>query len=141
MAKTGPIIVVEDDEDDVIFLKDILQQLEVSNQLIWFTNSADALLFLRETTEKPFLILSDVNLPVQNGIEFKRQIDTDPELRKRSIPFIFYSTSVAQVYVNEAYNQMCIQGFFQKGNDFKEIQDTIQTIMNYWSLSKHPGIP
>ena len=138
MAKSGPIIVVDDDEDDVIFLKDILHQLQVSNQLIWFTNSSDALSYLRETKEKPFFILSDVNLPVQNGIEFKRLIDTDPDLRKRSIPFIFYSTSVAQTYVNEAYGQMCIQGFFQKGNDFKEIEDTIQTIINYWSLSMHP---
>ena len=140
MAKSGPIIVVEDDEDDVIFLKDILSQLGVSNSLIWFTNSSDALAYLRSTTEKPFFILSDVNLPVQNGIEFKRQIDTDPDLRRRSIPFIFYSTSVAQTYVNEAYAQMCIQGFFQKGNDFKEIQETIQTVINYWSLSKHPTI-
>lgn len=140
MAKTGPILVVEDDEDDVIFLQDILKQLEVSNPLIWFTNSADALNYLRETQEKPFLILSDVNLPVQNGIEFKRQIDGDPQLRRRSIPFIFYSTSVAQAYVNDAYSQMCIQGFFQKGNDFKEIQDTIQTVVNYWSLSKHPSL-
>ena len=140
MAKTAPIIVVEDDEHDVIFLKDILQQLKVTNQLIWFTNSSEALSYLRKTTEKPFFILSDVNLPIQNGIEFKRQIDTDPDLRKRSIPFIFYSTSVAQAYVNETYSQMCIQGFFQKGNDFKEIQDTIQTIISYWSLSKHPTL-
>jgi CheY-like chemotaxis protein len=140
MAKTGPIIVVEDDEDDVIFLKDILKQLEVSNSLIWFTNSADALNYLRSTNEKPFFILSDVNLPVQNGIEFKRQIDVDPQLRKRSIPFVFYSTSVAQVYVDEAYSEMSVQGFFQKGNDFREIQQTIQTLINYWMLSKHPTL-
>ncbi len=140
MAKTGPIIVVEDDEDDVIFLKDILRQLEVPNPLIWFTNSAEALKYLRSTNEKPFFILSDVNLPVQNGIEFKRQIDHDPQLRKRSIPFVFYSTSVAQVYVDEAYSEMSVQGFFQKGNDFKEIQQTIQTLINYWMLSKHPTL-
>ena len=140
MAKSGPIIVVEDDEDDVIFLKDILKQLEVGNALIWFTNSAEALSYLKTTADKPFLILSDVNLPMQNEIEFKRQIDIDPDLRKRSIPFIFYSTSVAQAYVNEAYSQMSIQGFFQKGNDFREIQTTIETLINYWSLSKHPTL-
>jgi DNA-binding NarL/FixJ family response regulator len=96
--------------------------------------------YLQTTADKPFFILCDVNLPLQNGIEFKRQLDTDNDLRKKSIPFIFYSTSVAQAYVNEAYSEMTVQGFFQKGNDFKEIQYTIQTIISYWQLSMHPGL-
>jgi CheY-like chemotaxis protein len=140
MAKSGPIIVVEDDEDDVLFLTDTLKQLEVPNKLIWFPNAGDALGYLLNTQDKPFFILCDVNLPLRNGLEFKRDIDNDPFLRKKSIPFIFYSTSVEQRFINTAYSEMTVQGFFQKGYDFKEISTAIKIIMDYWSLSKHPNV-
>ena len=139
MAKSGPIVVVEDDEDDVLFLSDTLKQLEVTNRLIWFPNSSNALDYLSTTTDKPFFILCDVNLPLRNGIEFKREIDNDPVLRKRSIPFIFYSTSIEQRFVDMAYSEMTVQGFFQKGYDFKEISTAIKTIIDYWNLCQHPN--
>ena len=140
MAKSGPIVVVEDDEDDVLFLSDTLKQLAVPNKLIWFPNAADALGYLLNTQDRPFFILCDVNLPLRNGLEFKRDVDNDPLLRKKSIPFIFYSTSVDQRFVDTAYSEMSVQGFFQKGYDFKEIAATIKIIMDYWELSKHPNI-
>ncbi|MEO6722792.1 MAG: response regulator [Ferruginibacter sp.] len=139
MAKTGPIIVVEDDEDDVLFLTDTLNQQAVPNKLIWFSNAAEALDYLLNTQDKPFFILCDVNLPLRNGLEFKRDLDTDPFLRKKSIPFIFYSTSVEQRFIDAAYSEMSVQGFFQKGYDFKEIFTAIKIIMDYWALCKHPN--
>ena len=141
MAKSGTIIVIEDDEDDVEFLRDTLKQLGEDNKLVWFNNTSLAWDYLRNTTERPFIILCDVNLPVQNGIEFKKSVDADPVLRKKSIPFIFYSTSVDQRYVNTAYTEMTVQGFFQKGYDFKDMVATIKVIMDYWKLSKHPNSP
>ena len=139
MAKTGPIILVEDDEDDVLFLTDTLKQLEVPNKLIWFANTADCLNYLRTTRDKPFFILCDVNLQLRNGLEFKRELDNDPFLRKKSIPFIFYSTSVEQRFIDIAYSEMTLQGFLQKGYDFKEISTTMKTIIDYWKICQHPN--
>ena len=140
MAKAGPIILVEDDEDDVLFLTDTLKQLEVPNKLIWFAHTVDCLNYLRTTRDKPFFILCDVNLQLRNGLEFKRELDNDPFLRKKSIPFIFYSTSVEQRFVDIAYSEMTLQGFFQKGYDFKEISATMKTIIDYWKICQHPNI-
>lgn len=139
MAKTGPIILVEDDEDDVLFLTDTLKQLEVQNKLIWFPNTADCLDYLRITRDKPFFLLCDVNLQLRNGLEFKRELDNDPYLRRKSIPFIFYSTSVEQRFIDIAYSEMTLQGFFQKGYDFKEISTTMKTIIDYWKICQHPN--
>ena len=139
MAKSGPIIIVEDDADDKEVLQEILKELQVTNPIIWFTQSDDALAYLKSTPEQPFLIFSDVNLPRKNGIEFKRAIDSDPQLRRKSIPFIFYSTSVAQGLVNEAYTQMTVQGFFQKPNSYDEIKSTIKLALDYWGLCRHPN--
>lgn len=137
--KSGPIIIVEDDMDDKEIMEDALKELHVSNKLIWFKNCDDAWQYLKTTTDQPFVIFSDVNLPRQNGIEFKRQIDNDQQLRRKSIPFIFYSTAVNQQIVNEAYTQMTVQGFFQKSNGFEEMKKNIKLILDYWTACKHPN--
>jgi len=138
--KNGPIIIVEDDPDDQTIFEDIIKELDIPNKLIFFNHSSDAFKYLKTSAEQPFIIFSDVNLPGQSGIEFKRKIDDDPQLRKKSIPFIFYSTSVNQRAVNEAYTEMTVQGFFKKGNSYSEIKTDLQMIFNYWSQCKHPNV-
>jgi CheY-like chemotaxis protein len=137
--KSGPIILVEDDVEDEEVFADILKQLNVTNKLHWFNNCPEALDYLKTTPEQPFIIFCDVNLPVMTGVEFKRQIDADPQLRTKSIPFVFYSTAAEQSTVNEVYTQMTVQGFFQKGSSFKEIRETIDRILGYWRACKHPN--
>jgi len=139
MAKSGPIIVLEDDADDKSIFEEILQDLEITNKLIWFTKTAETLEYLKTTSEQPFIIFSDINLPVQNGIDFKKELDTDEQLRKKSIPFVFYSTSVDQKTVNDAYTKMTVQGFFKKGNSYDEMKTDIKVIFDYWKTCKHPN--
>jgi CheY-like chemotaxis protein len=139
MAKSGPIIIVDDDVDDKSLLEEVLKELGLSNNIIWFITADPAFEFLKTTSEQPFLIFSDVNLPGKNGIEFKREIDEDKQLRKKSIPFVFFSTSANQKSVNEAYTQMTVQGFFTKTNRYQEMKDTIKLIIQYWEKCKHPN--
>ena len=139
MSTIGPIIYIDDDEDDHEILLKVLSDLHVPNPVIGFTTCYEAWDYLRESTEQPFLIICDVNLPVQNGIELKLQIDNDEYLRKKSIPFVFYSTSVNQKTVTKAYTQMTIQGFFQKKVSFSEVKETIRSIIDYWQVCKHPN--
>ena len=139
MPKGGPIVIIEDDMDDQESLKEAIKDAQVFNQLIFFDNGPDAFEYLKTTTQQPFLILSDVNLPKQNGIEFKAQIDADPELRNKSIPFIFYTTYVSQYAVKEAYKNLTVQGFFQKNDTYQEFKDVIKLILDYWKVCKHPN--
>lgn len=139
MSKSGPIIILEDDSDDQGILEDVLRDLNVKNKLVWFTIADEAFRYLKSTPEQPFIIFSDVNLPGQNGIEFKKKIDNDHQLRKKSIPFVFYSTSVDQGIVNEAYTKMTVQGFFQKKHLYDEIKKHIKLIIEYWQVCKHPN--
>lgn len=139
MPKSGPIVIVEDDMDDQETLREAIKDAGVFNQLIFFDNGPDAYEYLKNTKQQPFIILSDVNLPKQNGIEFKTQIDEDLELRSRSIPFIFYTTYVSQYAVKEAYKNLTVQGFFQKNDTYQEFKDVIKLIMDYWKVCKHPN--
>ena len=138
MPKDGPIIIIEDDMDDRFTLEEALKEANVSNELNFFDNGPDAFEFLKTTTQQPFIILCDVNLPRQNGIEFKRELDNDPAMRAMSIPFIFYTTFVSQYAVNEAYKNMTVQGFFQKNNTHKELKDVVRIIIDYWRICRQP---
>lgn len=139
MSKFGPIVVLEDDPDDQDILKTVIMRLQIRNELVIFNSADDAFDYLKDTSEQPFIILSDINIPVENGIEFKRRIDKDEELRKKSIPFIFYSTSVDPVTVTEAYTKLTVQGFFKKPDSIKEIENRMKMIIDYWLNCKHPN--
>lgn len=139
MSKAGQIIILEDDADDRIFFESVVRDLEITNELVWFDNADDGYDYLMETTKSIFMIFSDVNLPGKNGLEFKLKIDTTPKLRKKSIPFVFYSTQTTQRDINDAYLNMTVQGFFKKGIDYEESKILLKTIFDYWRLSKHPN--
>src|SRR3954447_12198428 len=139
MAKSGPIVIVEDDIDDVEIITDVFKELDTPNKLTFFSNGPDAFHYLKTTTEQPFIILCDINLPMVNGLNFKKQIDSDPQLRQKSIPFIFLSTSAGKRAVTEAYTEMTVQGFFKKDSSIDEIKKALTLIIDYWKLCKHPN--
>ena len=80
-VRTNPIVLVEDDKDDYELFKNALKDLHFEHRLIWFENSIEALEYLKNEDEQPFLIFSDINMHLQNGIEFKTKIDADERLR------------------------------------------------------------
>ena len=138
MPKHGPIVIIEDDVEDQMLLKNALRKAEVWNPLVFFTNGPEAYDYLKNASVPPFLIFCDVNLPRQNGIEFKTELDNDPVLRSKPIPFIFYTTYVSQYAVNEAYKNLTVQGFFQKQNNYEDFNTVIKIIIQYWTLCRQP---
>jgi CheY-like chemotaxis protein len=137
MEVTGSIVIVDDDDDDHYILRRVCEKIGVTAPIIFFTDARNALDYLRSSDERPFLILSDVNMPVVNGLELKRQIDADPELCKRAIPFIFFSTSAMAQVVREAFD-MSVHGFFIKGQNLDDLEDTLRVIFEYWNRCERP---
>lgn len=139
MHKSGPIILIEDDTDDQEMIGKAIKEAGVNNEVIYLNNGAEALQFLAATTIQPFVILCDVNMPKLNGIELKMRIDQNTELRRKSIPFIFFTTSANNMAVTLAYTKMTIQGFFEKSGNYKDLVHTLKIIIDYWSECKHPN--
>jgi DNA-binding NarL/FixJ family response regulator len=105
-----------------------------------FFGSAEGVIsYLLTTKDKPFLIISDVNLPEANGFELRRKIFENYYLREKSIPFVFLSTSAHPGAVTSAYNMM-VQGFFQKPSDFTLFKMLIKSIIDYWEGCEHPTL-
>ena len=134
----GPIILVEDDQDDREILEEVFESLHITNKLIFFSDGQAALDYLMTTTDHPFIILTDVNLPKMRGTELLQNINENEYLRKKSIPFIFLTTSADPASVRDAYEQM-VQGFFQKEHRYEQVKKIIKLIVEYWTFCKHPN--
>jgi len=137
MSIQGPVIFVEDDADDQYIYREACQKLGVKN-VKFFPSAESVLTYLRETTEKPFIIFCDINMPVQDGLELRKTINAEEHLRQKSIPFVFFSTAAAPSQVQRAYD-LTVQGFFLKEQRFEETQATIKMILDYWQKCYHPN--
>jgi DNA-binding NarL/FixJ family response regulator len=76
-------------------------------------------------------------MPQMDGLKLRKEVDKDQKLRKKSIPFIFFSTGASDKQVTDAY-EMTVQGFFLKDNTFAETKETLDLIFAYWRKCKHP---
>ena len=138
MVKYGPVIIVEDDEDDRAIMEEVFIEMATSFERKYFTNAQDALTFLVKTTVQPFLIISDVNLPGMDGPQFKLTLNENEYLRKKSIPFVFLTTSAERDAVVRAY-EMLVQGYFEKPTKPRDIRMLFILILEYWQVCIHPN--
>ena len=132
MNKTGPIVFIEDDIDDQALLIEVFEEINIKN------DGEDALQYLIKTEIKPFIIFSDINLPKLNGMELRAKVHENEDLRLKSIPYLFFSTSAEQRYIIDAYSKS-IQGFFVKPRTYIDLKNTIQTIISYWLKCESPN--
>jgi CheY-like chemotaxis protein len=138
MNKLGPIIIIEDDMDDQVILSEIFNELSYKNKLIFFEDSILALEYLTRTDVEPFLVLSDINMPKLSGLELREKVHNNEDLRMKSIPYLFFSTSAEQKHVIDAYSRS-IQGFFVKPNNYEKLKTTIVKIIEYWQECVSPN--
>lgn len=139
--KKGPIILIDDDEEDRELTKEAIEATGYKNHIIVFSEPHRAFTGLCEIvkTTTPFVILCDINLPKINGIELKQQIDQDKVLRAKSIPFIFLSTASNGHFVEKAYECCTVQGFFTKETHYSEMVSRLKLIFDYWTYARTPN--
>lgn len=138
MNRNGPVIIIEDDEDDQQLFREVYKSLPYENDLLFFTDGYQALEYLNTSDAIPFIILSDINLPKLDGFALRNKIKMDAKLQLRCIPYLFFSTAVSQAAVVDAYS-LSVQGFFVKQNTVAELEKTVKAIMEYWSRCAAPN--
>jgi CheY-like chemotaxis protein len=137
MNKGGPIIIIEDDLDDQELLVEVFKELNYPNEIIFFNDGEEALTYLINSSVEPFIIFSDINMPKLNGVELREKVHNNEDLRIKSIPYLFFTTSAEQKHVVEAYSKS-IQGFFIKPNQYDKLKKIIHTIVEYWVECESP---
>ncbi len=137
---THPLVILEDDEDDQHVYETIIHDIAPSLPLRFFNKGEDLLTALQSKSLQPFLIISEVHLGGMSGMELRKKLDEDEEIRTKAIPFVFFSHPIYKRELEEAYH-LTIQGFFEKSPDLKAFQKQLDSVIRYWSDCKHPNRP
>ena len=90
-----PILLIEDDPNDVLLVRDTLLQLNVMNRIEVANSAETAKTYV--TRGMPALIISDIYLPGDTGIDFLHWLREQPT-PLGSVPVIMMSVSTEEVH-------------------------------------------
>ncbi|SEO19565.1 Response regulator receiver domain-containing protein [Nitrosospira multiformis] len=131
-----PILLVEDDQVDMMRVTRALKDVHVINKIVHRENGEDALNYLRDgNSDKPCLILLDLNMPIMNGIEFLQAVKKNERLR--GIPVVVLTTSDDQQDKLNSFN-LGVAGYVAKPVDYRHFVEVMRSIDAYWTISAMP---
>lgn len=137
MKDGRPILLLEDDEIDVESIRRALKELRVKNPLVVCENGAKGLEWLRANPDTPpAVILSDIDMPVMNGLEFLAKVKHDPALQK--LPVVILSTFSEEADRAKAF-ELGVAGYMVKPIDAAIYLSIMKTITTYWHSSELPS--
>jgi CheY-like chemotaxis protein len=121
------IIIAEDDYDDADIMFDTFTKNPNFAKVSIVNNGEELLNFLKDTSNHiPDIILTDINMPILDGIEALQEILTDDEFK--NIPCFVYSTSI-----NPAYKEKCdnlgVKAYLTKPYSFEAFEEIPKTIL------------
>lgn len=132
-----PILLVEDTEDDVVFMKRALKKAEINLPLHVAMDGQEAIDYLegkgayQDRTQYPFpcLVLLDLKLPKRNGLEVLKWIRHDRKLH--ALPVIILTSSREDTDVQQAYS-LGANSYKVKPSDAFELADFATAVRRYW---------
>lgn len=130
------ILMADDDADDRMLMKEALEENNLNNKLCFVEDGAELMdylykkgKFLTVETERPGLILLDLNMPRIDGREALRLIKSDPALKR--IPVIVLTTSKADDDIERTYD-LGVNSYISKPANFSDLVKVAQQISYYW---------
>jgi CheY-like chemotaxis protein len=134
IAELASILLVEDDPGDVMLIRDALAEHKVGNTVSVVSDGVEAMEFVRGEgsyagTERPDLVLLDLNLPRKSGAEVLAEIKGDPALSM--IPVIVLTTSDSEEDVVRSY-QRHANAYITKPLDFERFREIVHKIDDFF---------
>jgi CheY-like chemotaxis protein len=137
MDERATILVVEDDPNDLFFLKRAFDAVQAKCLMQAVGDGAEAIDYLRGVDDYadrkqfplPALILMDLKMPRVDGFEFLGWLRREPGLKL--IPVVVLSSSNLPNDVKRAY-ELGANSFVVKVQDSTAMPDTLQTLATYW---------
>ncbi|MEO6612529.1 MAG: response regulator [Chitinophagaceae bacterium] len=138
MNKNGPIIFIEDNIGDQLMFTMVFEELNYKNEILFFNDGQEALTYLTSNSTEPFIVFSDINMPKLNGMELRKQVHENEDIRLKTIPYLFFTSTAQQETVIDAYSKS-VQGFFVKPSSIEDLKSLIKIIVEYWSNCESPN--
>jgi two-component system, response regulator len=128
---TGPILLIEDNPDDVALTLRALKRNNIANQVTVASDGAEALELLTAEGPVPGLILLDLKLPKVDGLEVLRRIRAGD--RTAIIPVVVLTSSSLEEDIIASYRNGA-NAYVRKPVKFSDFVEAISTLGVFWLL-------
>jgi CheY-like chemotaxis protein len=143
MAASKPILLVEDNLNDIELTSRVLKNSRVANEIIVTRHGGDALDYLyrrggykNRPVGNPAVILLDLKMPKVDGLEVLRIIKTDLELK--IVPVVVFTSSREETDLIKSYH-LGVNAYVVKPVGFEQFTDAIKQLGMFWAtLNESP---
>jgi CheY-like chemotaxis protein len=137
-----PILLVEDDPNDIELMLGTLQSGNLSNPVVVARDGVEALSVLNANRKEgrqeddPIVVLLDNKMPRMSGLELLEHLRADENLR--NIPVVMMTSSRAEPDLERAY-ALGVRAYVVKPAGFHEFTEAVQTTGRFWA--QHNEVP
>ena len=132
---TSPIILIDDDSEDLELLREVVREMNIDHTIISFTDPVNALDFFRDNKVDAFFILCDLNMPKISGLNLRREMLSQPFYNKDT-PFYLLSTGNT-AKERETAAGLNVTDYLVKPTSFDGIRKTLELIIANSQLRSH----
>jgi CheY-like chemotaxis protein len=139
----GPILLVEDDADDVALILRAFDRANVANPVTVVTDGEEAIAYLAGWASGtdpggsalPVLILLDLKMPKRTGHEVLEWLRAQDGLRR--IPVAILTSSRERSDVDRAYD-LGANAYLVKPVDFEALLALVESLDLFWLMTNEP---
>ncbi len=126
---TYKILLVEDNPGDIFLVQEALKDVDIKHRLYVAKSGKEAIEKIIQEHIRPDLILLDINLPFNNGLEVLHTLKTSD--RHCHIPVIMLTTSSSPRDIKRSY-QLQASSYLCKPDSIDGLTDLLQNTCNYY---------
>ena len=142
MPELRPIVLVEDDANDVELTLLALAEHNLANPIVVLRDGLEALDYLyargehaSQTRPNPMVILLDLKMPKVNGLDVLRQLKSDD--RMKLLPVVMLTSSREERDLVSSY-RLGVNAYVVKPVSFQEFVSAIRGLGIFWALVNEP---
>ena len=135
------ILLVEDNQGDIMLIREALSDTAMAVELSLVRNGQDAIDFLRreglhEKAARPDIVVLDQNLPLKNGREVLAEMRVDPSLNQ--IPVVVMTGSRGEPDICSLYTEGRCR-YLVKPSGYLELVSLLNEIEQFAASFQRPG--
>ncbi len=139
-----PILIVEDEKNDLVFMKMALQDAGLKHGIAVAEDGKEALAYItgtgkfadRKKYPLPYLVLLDLKLPYVMGLDVLKAVRGKAELRSIVVLVLTASSNPADI---EAAYQLGANAYLVKPSSFDELRVMAKCIKEFWLELNQPA--
>ena len=139
VVKVHPILIAEDDDNDIFFLERAFKQAQIVNPVYRVTDGEEAIDYLQGAGEYadrvkhplPYLMLLDLKMPRKNGFEVITWVRMQHGLKR--LPIVVLTSSKEDPDINRAY-ELGANTYLVKPVKFEGLVEMMRALNLYWLM-------